>query len=76
MTRTWDPNGERLFTEGANSTIYQFGYLHRAGDLCYWQREYIQATNAIAGTNNAPPGCGYKLLCAEFAVFGAQRLVV
>ena len=55
---TWDPNGERLFTEGANSTIYQFGYLHRAGDLCYWQREYIQATNAIAGANDAPPGCG------------------
>ena len=56
--RTWDPNGERLFIEGANSTIYQFGYLHRASDLCYWQREHIQATNAIVGTNNAPPGCG------------------
>ena len=55
---TWDPNGERLFVEGANSTIYQFGYLHRASDLCYWQREYIQAINAITGTNDAPPGCG------------------
>ena len=54
----WDPNGERLFTEGANSTIYQFGYLHRAGDLCYWQREYIQATNVIVGSNDSPPGCG------------------
>lgn len=55
---TWDSNGERLFTENANSTIYQFGYLHRASDLCYWQREQIQATNAITGTNDAPPGCG------------------
>lgn len=55
---TWDPNGERLFVEGVNSTIYQFGYLHRASDLCYWQREQIQATNAITGSNDAPPGCG------------------
>ena len=57
-TSTWDPNGERLFVEGVNSTIYQFGYLHRASDLCYWQREQIQATNAITGNNDAPPGCG------------------
>lgn len=57
-TQTWDPNGERLFTEGTNSTIYQFGYLHRASDLCYWQREEIQANNAISGTNEVPPGCG------------------
>ena len=57
-TRTWDPKGERLFAEGTNSTIYQFGYLHRASDLCYWQREHIQATNAIVGANDAPPGCG------------------
>ena len=57
-SKTWDPNGERLFTEGTNSTIYQFGYLHRASDLCYWQREHIQATNAITGSNDAPPGCG------------------
>lgn len=55
---SWDPNGERLFVEGINSTIYQFGYLHRASDLCYWQREQIQAVNAITGTNDAPPGCG------------------
>jgi len=57
-TNAWDPNGERLFTEGANSTIYQFGYLYRASDLCYWQREQIQATNAIMSVNEAPPGCG------------------
>ncbi len=57
-SNAWDPNSERLFTEGNNSTIYQFGYLHRASDLCYWQREQIQATNAIFGSNDAPPGCG------------------
>lgn len=54
----WDPNGERLFTQNTNSTIYQFGYLYRASDLCYWQRERIQAENAIANLNVAPPGCG------------------
>ena len=56
--QSWDPDGERLFTEGVNSTIYQFGYLYRASDLCYWHREHIQATNAIVGENIAPPGCG------------------
>ncbi len=57
-SKTWDPDGERLFAENTNSTIYQFGYLHRASDLCYWQREMIQATNAITDSNDAPPGCG------------------
>ena len=56
--KTWDPNGERLFTENTNSTIYQFGYLYRVGDLCYWQRERTQAHNAIFSRNDPPPGCG------------------
>ena len=55
---TWDPQGDRLFIENTNSTIYQFGYLHRVSDLCYWQREYIQAQNALFDINEAPPGCG------------------
>ena len=56
--QAWDPMSSRLFDANTNSTIYQFGYLHRASDLCYWKREIIQASNAIGGTNLAPPGCG------------------
>lgn len=53
-----DPDMERLISEDDNATIYQFGYLHRAHELCYWERERIQVENVVLGTSNPAPGCG------------------
>ena len=53
-----DPDMERLSSEDDNATIYQFGYLHRAHELCYWERERIQAENVVFDTSNPAPGCG------------------
>ena len=53
-----DPNIERLISENDNATIYQFGYLYRAHELCYWERERIQVQNLLRGTSDVPPGCG------------------
>lgn len=53
-----DPNMKRLTSEDDNATIYQFGYLYRAHELCYWERERIQAQNVILDTSQPPPGCG------------------
>ncbi|MBW2255191.1 MAG: hypothetical protein JRI25_11405 [Deltaproteobacteria bacterium] len=53
-----DPLPGRLLEEGHNPTIYQFGYLLRAEELCYWERELIQVRNVVEGGNAVPPGCG------------------
>ena len=53
-----DPDMERLISEDDNATIYQFGYLHRAHELCYWERERIQAQNVVLDTSFPAPGCG------------------
>ena len=53
-----DPNMARLISENDNATIYQFGYLYRAHELCYWERELIQVQNLLLGSNEIPPGCG------------------
>lgn len=52
-----DPNPERLLTEGGNPTLYQFGYLHRAAELCYWERELAQARNVVQDAGLPIPGC-------------------
>lgn len=52
-----DDVGGRLTVAGENPTLYQFGYLHRADELCYWEREAIQAANLIHGASDAVPGC-------------------
>lgn len=52
-----DPDGERLLVEGANPTVYQYGYLIRAEELCFWTRDLVQARNASLGEAVAPPGC-------------------
>ena len=57
-TDAHDPYMERLISENDNATIYQFGYLYRAHELCYWERERIQVQNILQGTSEIPPGCG------------------
>ena len=55
---TWDSNAERLFMSGTNSTMYQYGYLTRASDLCYWHREMVLLQNALYQRSELAPGCG------------------
>lgn len=53
-----DPNGERWVTpQFDNPTTYDFGYLTRGDELCYWVREQVESTNAITGSETQVPGC-------------------
>lgn len=52
-----DPDPERLLSEGENPTLYKYGYLLRAEELCFWERELIQARNVVAGESERVPGC-------------------
>lgn len=52
-----DPEPGRLLVEGSNSTIYQYGYLRWAHELCYWERERIQLGNITGGLDEAVPAC-------------------
>jgi hypothetical protein len=49
----------RLTVPGENPSIYQFGYLRWADELCYWDREYAQVSNLVAGTDLDEPGCSF-----------------
>lgn len=40
-----------------NATIYDYGYLGNANDLCFWRRERILARNLILGETGTDPGC-------------------
>jgi hypothetical protein len=40
-----------------NPTIYDYGYLYHADQLCYWQRELVQAQNGVAGGTAPVPSC-------------------
>lgn len=54
----WDPDAARMTTgDWPNPTIYQYGYLHHADTLCYWEREWIEARRAMGLTDVTPPGC-------------------
>lgn len=53
----WDPEPETLLTLGDNPTIYDYGYLLHAADLCYWRREAAQAWEVVTGIDEAAPGC-------------------
>ena len=57
-SQSWDPNITRLTRPNSNATIYQFGYLHHAEELCYWNRELIQVKNLLQNAGEAVPGCG------------------
>lgn len=47
----------RLTVPGENPTLYQYGYLRWANELCYWEREYAEASNLLRGTTLDVPGC-------------------
>ena len=45
------------FEEARPLTLYQYGYLRFASDLCFWKRELVMADNAVTGATATPPGC-------------------
>jgi hypothetical protein len=48
---------EELTAPLANETIYTFGYLKQADELCLWEREWIDARNVLEGRDEALPTC-------------------
>ena len=52
-----DSDRGRLIEYGTNPTMYQYGYLNRADELCFWTKERGEAANVIEGTDEVPPGC-------------------
>ena len=54
----WDPDGARLIApDRDNATIYDFGYLARADELCFWERELVQVRNLVDGSSLSVPPC-------------------
>ena len=51
------PEPGTLLYSGATSTRYAFGYLRMANELCYWQRELIQAEGLLEGSSQNAPSC-------------------
>ncbi len=55
--RLHDPLAERLLTRQANPTVYQYGYLLRADELCFWHRELAQVLNQLFAAGRFVRGC-------------------
>lgn len=51
------PDPRLIQPRDVNPTLYQFGYLARAEDLCFWERERVQVRNVVLGESGAVPGC-------------------
>ncbi len=51
------PHGRILFEPGENPTLYDYGYLAHAEDLCFWERERVRARNVVFSEDGAVPGC-------------------
>ncbi len=51
------PNPAEIAEPNANATIYPFGYLQKADELCYWERELVQVRNLLGVSNEVPPAC-------------------
>ena len=54
-----DPDPARWTDAGDNPTIYHYGYLHWAEELCYWNKERIEAAKVIEGSTETAPGCAW-----------------
>lgn len=52
-----DPDPQALVGAGENATIYQYGYLIRADELCFWERELVRLRNHVEGSDDPAPGC-------------------
>ncbi len=53
----WTGGDRILATTDENATIYRYGYLGKADELCYWERERIQLANLVRGTDESVPPC-------------------
>ena len=51
-----DPD-RRLTGKDANATVYGFGYLYQADQLCYWHRELDQVDAILQNTDITAPSC-------------------
>jgi hypothetical protein len=51
------PHPELLVTAGQNPTIYSFGYLKQAHELCLWRRELVKLDNALGFLYQDVPWC-------------------
>jgi len=52
-----DPQPDRLRQSGDNHTFYDYGYLHWADQLCFYERELTQVKNYVLDESNDAPGC-------------------
>ncbi len=55
-----DPQPQRLIEHGDNPTLYDYGYLLRAEQLCFWERELTQARNHVEGLSEPVPACLFE----------------
>lgn len=54
----WHPEGELFLSEAwSTPTIYDYGYLREADDLCFWYRERAQVRNVLLGEDQTVPAC-------------------
>lgn len=51
------PDGDRLVGFDINATIYQWGYLEQADQLCYWHRELVEIERLAMGSTKPVPTC-------------------
>ena len=50
--------GDRIIqSEDKNDCLYQWGYLAKGEELCFWDRELVQLENELGGTPQTVPGC-------------------
>ncbi|MEZ4238578.1 MAG: hypothetical protein R3F59_20975 [Myxococcota bacterium] len=54
----WWSGGDRIVqSDDENPTFYQFGYLAKAQELCYWDRELARAANTVRDAGLSVPPC-------------------
>ncbi len=51
------PQPDRILFGTTNATLYQWGYLKQADELCYWDREAAQLRRLVADSDEAAPPC-------------------
>ncbi len=52
------PGGQRILaSDDENDTLYQWGYLAKGAELCFWDRELVQLENLLDGTQQSVPTC-------------------
>jgi hypothetical protein len=54
-----DPDPRWTAAEWDNPGLYDYGYLWHAENLCYWERERVQAREVLLGEEASVPGCAF-----------------